>query len=360
MKRRKSATQFLFFTFALVGFSAGVVWKSFGQTGTGQGQSDEPKSNLPGWTIPPPPPEPKRVRDDDYVISVETELVALYATVTDKDGRPVADLKQNEFRIFEDKVEQTLKVFKREDIPVSVGILVDNSGSMRDKRRGVNAAALKFVKSSNTADEVFVVNFNEEAFLDADFTGNLVLLEDALEKIDARGGTAYYDAIDMSLDHLKEKATLDKRVLVAITDGEDNASKTTLEQLVQKVGRSNVMIYTAALLGSDDKRASRRAKRALEAISKASGGSAFFPKNPAEVDQMASIIADDIRNQYVLAYTPTNAAKDGTFRRVEIKINSPKRGKLNVRARTGYYAPSPGAPASSSSATKPASTSARQ
>ena len=277
--------------------------------------------------------------DDDYVISIETDLVVLHATVTDKNGKPVADLKQNEFRVFENKIEQTLKVFKREDIPVAVGILVDNSGSMRDKRKGVNAAALKFVKSSNTLDEVFIVNFNEEAFLDADFTGNLLLMEDALEKIDARGGTAYYDAIDMSLEHLKAKATLDKRVLVAITDGDDNASKSTLEQLVQKVGRSNVMIYTAALLGSDDKRAARRAKRALEAISKASGGTAFFPKNPAEVDQMATIIADDIRNQYVLAYTPTNAAKDGSFRRVEIQIKSPKRGKLNVRARTGYYAP---------------------
>ena len=161
--------------------------------------------------------------EGDYVISIESELVVLHATVSDKDGKPVADLKQSDFHVFENKVEQQLKVFKREDIPVAVGILVDNSGSMRDKRKGVNAAALKFVKSSNPADEVFIVNFNEEAFLDADFTGNLVLLEDALEKIDARGGTAYYDAIDMSLDHLKSKATLDKRVLIAITDGEDNA-----------------------------------------------------------------------------------------------------------------------------------------
>ena len=282
---------------------------------------------------------------DDYVISVEAELVVLHATVTDKNGKPVADLKRNEFRVFENKVEQKLKVFKREDIPVAVGILVDNSGSMRDKRKGVNAAALKFVKSSNPLDEVFIVNFNEESFLDAEFTGNLILLEEALEKIDARGGTAFYDAIDMSLDHLKEKATLDKRVVIAVTDGEDNASKGTLEQLVQKVNRANVMIYTAALLGSDDKRAARRAKRALEAIAKASGGTAFFPKNPAEVEQMATIIADDIRNQYVLAYTPTNAAKDGSFRRVEIQLNAPKRGKLNIRSRTGYYAPTAQAPA---------------
>jgi len=346
----------LVITFFVALISTTIIREAFSQTEAEKGQpSSSPSSGtMPKWTVPAPPPPEKDPKDKDYVISVETELVVLHATVTDKEGKPVADLKQDEFRVFEDKAEQTLKVFKREDIPVSVGILVDNSGSMRDKRRGVNAAALKFVKSSNSADEVFVVNFNEEAFLDADFTGNIVLLEEALEKIDARGGTAYYDAIDMSLDHLKEKATLDKRVLVAITDGEDNASRATLEQLVQKVSRSNVMIYTAALLGSDDKRASRRAKRALEAISKASGGAAFFPKNPAEVDQMASIIADDIRNQYVLAYTPTNAAKDGTFRRVEIQIKSPKRGKLNVRTRTGYYAagPTSSTPANSTAASR--------
>jgi Ca-activated chloride channel homolog len=334
MQRRKKRIRLLS-TFLIAAFSLLMASKPIAQTDSANSSPPSQPKQMPTWTVPAPPPPEKK---DDYVISVETDLVVLHATVTDKDGKPVADLKQDEFRVFEDKVEQSLKVFKREDIPVAVGLLVDNSGSMRDKRRGVNAAALKFVKSSNPADEVFVVNFNEEAFLDADFTGNITLLEEALEKIDARGGTAYYDAIDMSLDHMREKATLDKRVLIAITDGEDNASRITLEQLVQKIGRSNVMIYTAALLGSDDKRASRRAKRALEAISKASGGSAFFPKNPAEVDQMASIIADDIRNQYVLAYTPSNAAKDGTFRRVEIQIKSPRRGKLNVRARTGYYA----------------------
>jgi VWFA-related protein len=276
--------------------------------------------------------------DDDFRIAVETDLVVLHATVTDNNSRPVADLSKDHFRVFENNVEQQIKVFKREDIPVSVGIVVDNSGSMRDKRRGVNAAALKFVQSSNPMDEVFIVNFNEEAFLDADFTDSIALLEEGLERIDARGGTALYDAVDMSLEHLKDDATHDKRVLIAITDGEDNASRLSLEQIVQIVRQSNVMIYTVGLLGGENQRSNRRAKRALEEISKASGGAGYFPKDPDDVLNVASSIADDIRNQYVIAYTPTNLAKDGTFRKVEIKVNAPRRGKLNVRSRTGYYA----------------------
>jgi Ca-activated chloride channel homolog len=277
-------------------------------------------------------------KDGDFRLHVETDLVVLHATITDKDSKPVANLLADDFKVFENGVEQKIKLFKREDIPVSVGIVVDNSGSMRDKRKGVNAAAMKFVQSSNEKDEVFIVNFNEEAFLDADFTDSIPLLEEGLEKIDARGGTALYDAIAMSLEHMSDRATLDKRVLIAITDGEDNASRISLEKVVQDVERSNVMIYTVGLLNGEDGRSDRRAKRALEEISKASGGAVFFPKDPDEVLTIASAIANDIRNQYVIAYTPTNTVKDGSFRKVEIKMVNPKRGKLNVRARTGYYA----------------------
>jgi VWFA-related protein len=290
----------------------------------------------------------QRAQDDGFVIRTETDLVVLHATVTDNNARPVADLAQEHFKVFENNVEQRISVFKREDIPVSVGIVVDNSGSMRDKRKGVNSAALKFVQSSNPMDEVFIVNFNEDAFLDADFTDSIALMEEALERIDARGGTALYDAVDMSLEHLKDDATHDKRVLIAITDGEDNASRLSLEQAVQYVRRSNVMIYTVGLLGGENQRSNRRAKRALEEISKASGGGAYFPKNPDDVLNVAASIANDIRNQYVIAYTPTNLAKDGTFRKVEVKVSAPKRGKLSVRTRTGYYAQTPATPAPSS------------
>ena len=275
---------------------------------------------------------------DDYRLRIDANLVVLHATVLDKNSTPVTDLVQSDFRVFENDAEQKLKVFKREDIPVSVGIVVDNSGSMRDKRRGVNAAALKFVRTSNPKDEVFIVNFNDEAYLDADFTDNIKLLDEGLEKIDARGGTALYDTVGMSLRHLTERGTRDKKVLLVITDGEDNASRWSLEQAVKTVQHSNAVIYTVGLLGDDGPRSTRRAKRALEAISKASGGAVYFPKNPDEVLSIATAISNDIRNQFVLAYTPTNLAYDGSFRKVEVRVNSRKYGKLLVRTSTGYYA----------------------
>ncbi len=276
---------------------------------------------------------------NDFRLSIETDLVVLHATVTNRDGRPVTDLQQDHFQVYEDREEQQLKVFKQEDIPVSVGILVDNSGSMRNKRRGVNASALQFVRSSNPEDEVFIVNFNDESYLDTDFTDSIKLLEEGLERIDSRGGTAFYDALYLALDHLNEKASWDKKVLLLITDGEDNASRITLEDLVKTVQRSNVMIYTVGLLGGESRRSMRRAKRALENVSKASGGSTYFPKNLEDVQVVANDIADDIRNQYVLAYTPTNQVLDGKFRRVEVKLKAPRKyGRLTVRSRGGYYA----------------------
>ena len=276
---------------------------------------------------------------NDFRLSVETDLVVLHATVINKDGRPVTDLLQDHFRVYEDGDEQQLKIFKQEDIPVSIGLLVDNSGSMRDKRRGVNTAALKFVQSSNPEDEVFIVNFNDESYLDTDFTDSIKLLEEGLERIDSRGGTAFYDALHLALAHLTEKASWDKKVLLLITDGEDNASRITLEQLVRNVQRSDVMIYTVGLLGGETSRSMRRAKRAMENIAKASGGSTYFPKNLEDVQVVANDIADDIRNQYVLAYTPTNSVLDGKFRKVEVKLKAPRKyGRLTIRSRGGYYA----------------------
>ncbi|MCZ6753210.1 MAG: VWA domain-containing protein [Acidobacteria bacterium] len=282
---------------------------------------------------------------------METDLVVLHATVLDKMGKPVTGLTREHFKVYENNVEQQLKVFKQEDTPVSVGILVDNSGSMRDKRKGVNAAALQFVRSSHPMDEVFIVNFNDEPFLDTDFTDNLKLLEEGLEKIDSRGGTAFYSAIDASLKHLSEKGTRDKKVLLAVTDGEDNASRLSLEEIVKTVQRSDTVIYTVGLLSGESSRSVRRTKRALEAISKASGGKAYFPESLSEVQSVAGIIAADIRNQYVLAYTPTALVKDGAFRRVEVKLHAPRKyGKLSVRTRTGYYAdPQPADQASTNS-----------
>jgi Ca-activated chloride channel family protein len=168
------------------------------------------------------------------VFRTETRLVVLHATVVDKHGKLVTDLPRSAFRVYEDGVEQPLKLFKFEDVPVSMGIVIDNSGSMRDKRRKVEAAAMALVKASNPQDEVFIVNFNDEAYLDVDFTSDLKKLEDGVARIDSRGGTAMRDAIDLSMDHLKKKGKRDKKVIVVVTDGNDNSSEITLTRLSRR------------------------------------------------------------------------------------------------------------------------------
>lgn len=265
-----------------------------------------------------------------------TNLVILHTTVTDKNGQLVTDLKQPAFKVYEDDVEQPLKLFRREDVPVSLGMLVDNSGSMRDKRRQVNTAALDFVKSSNPNDEVFIVNFNDEAFLDSDFTSDLDRLQDALQRIDSRGGTALYDATSMSLDHLEEDAKWDKRVMLVVTDGEDNASRSTLEKLVRRLQETEVVIYAVGLLSEEDRRSAKRARRATRHITNATGGSAYFPSGIDEVHALTQQIAHDIRNQYILGYTPSEEKGPG-FRRVRVALTG-KAKKLKVRHRPGYYA----------------------
>ncbi len=293
---------------------------------------------------PPPPPPPQGAR-----IQRSVDLVVLPVTVTDKDGKFVSGLKEKNFRVYEDKVEQTLSVFKREDIPVTIGLVIDNSGSMRDKRPQVNEAALTLVKSSNPADQVFVVNFNEDYYLDqpSDFTSSIPILRQALDRIDSRGSTALYDAVLASLHHLR-LGTREKKVLVVITDGEDNASRHSLPYTVEAAERSNAMIYTVGLLSEDDRSEARKARRALRELSEATGGLAFFPKTVDKVHQICLQVAQDIRNQYLLGYYPTNPQSNGGFRRVEVKLVDLPRGlgKVYARTRVGYYPQAAPAPAS--------------
>jgi Ca-activated chloride channel family protein len=207
---------------------------------------------------------------------------------------------------------------------------------MRDKRRKVERAALGLVKASNPNDEVFIVNFNDEAWLDVDFTNDLKVLEDGLTQIDSRGGTAMRDAIDSSMDHLKAKGKRDKKVLIVVTDGNDNTSEITLEHLVQKAQNREVLVYAIGLLDEEGGREAKRAKRALDAITEATGGEAFYPKNVDDMYQYALDIAKDIRNQYVLAYSPQKQELDGTYRRIKVMVHA--KNKPTVRTRTGYYA----------------------
>lgn len=268
--------------------------------------------------------------------TADTQLVVLHTTVVDKQDRLVTDLSQSEFQVFEDDVPQELSLFRREDVPVSLGILVDNSGSMRDMRQKVNTAALDFVKASNPEDEVFLVNFNDEAFLDSPFTKNQERLQDALQRIDSRGGTALYDAASMSLDYLQEDGKWDKKVLLIISDGEDNASRSTLEQLVRRLQGSNAVVYAVGLLSNEDRRSAKRAERALRNLSRATGGAAYFPESADDMHALTQQIARDIRNQYILGYKPDENKKPG-FRHVRIALTGKAR-KYDARHRPGYFA----------------------
>ncbi len=297
---------------------------------------------------PPPPGQAPNAGKQGTSIKVEVNLVVLHTTVIDDRQRFADGLKSENFRIFEDKVEQKLSVFKREDVPVSMGLVIDNSGSMRDKRPRVNEAAITLVQASNPQDEAFVVNFNDDFYLDLDkdFTSSIPELKEALERIDSRGSTALYDAIIGSLDHLK-KGSKDKKVLLVVTDGEDNASRNRLEKMIREVQKTDTVIYTIGLLGQENKKEAKHARKALEQIAAASGGLAYFPENVEDVHNICEQVAHDIRNQYILAYYPTNTRRDGTFRAITVGVIPPRgRGKLIARTRNGYYAPAENASAS--------------
>ncbi len=276
------------------------------------------------------------VAQSDVVYTSDTRLVILPATVQDKSGHLVTNLTEGQFQIFDNNSPQALKLFKREDVPVSLGLIIDSSGSMRDKRSRVESAAITLVKESNKDDEVFIVNFNDEAFLDQDFTSDIKKMEQGLSKIDSRGGTAMRDAIRMSIDHEKEKAKRDKRVLLVVTDGDDNASMVSLENLVREAQSSDVVIYAIGLLSEEEKREAKRAKHALLTLTETTGGMAFFPRDANEVEQIAHQVAHDIRNQYTLGYAPPSGLMDGAYHAVKVTASAPNHPV--VRTRTGYYA----------------------
>lgn len=291
---------------------------------------------LAAGTLAGQPASKHQEEDPGLTFRADTKLVVLHTTVVDRDQKLVTDLTKSNFKVYEENVLQELELFRREDVPVSLGILVDNSGSMRDKRLKVNAAAVDFVKASNPNDEVFIVNFNDEGFLDSPFTNDILRLQDALQRIDSRGGTAFYDAINMSLDYQEEKGKWDKQVLLLVTDGEDNASVTTLENLVRRLQESDTVIYAVGLLSEEDRRSAKRARRAIRHIVRSTGGAAFFPKSVDEVHAIAQQIAKDIRNQYTLAYSPPAAGAPG-FRRVKVELTGKGTKRLKVRHRPGYY-----------------------
>jgi Ca-activated chloride channel homolog len=271
-----------------------------------------------------------------FVIRKDVDEVLLHATVVDDKQHIVTNLDRSAFTVFEDGKPQNIISFRHEDIPVAMGIVIDNSGSMREKRAKVNQAALNLVRSSNPQDEVFVVNFNDEYYLDQDFTNDLLKLKEALEKIDAKGGTALYEAVVASAENFKN-AKLERKVLFVVTDGEDNASRETLEQAVKQLqGENGPSVYAIGVLGDEEH--PKRARRALEIIAQRTGGLAFFPKTLDEVDEISRQVAHDIRNQYTIGYKPTNPRASGGFRAIRVEAKVKGHRKLVVRTKSGYYA----------------------
>jgi len=282
---------------------------------------------------------PAAPQDDAAVFRSNLRLVVLHATVLDPQGHRVTNLPQSAFHVFENGVEQQLKVFHREDSPVSIGLIIDDSGSMINKRQKVAAAALSLVRASHPDDEVFILHFNEKAYLDTDFTSDRAKLEQGLSTFDTRGTTALHDALRLAIQHLARDAREDKKVLVVVTDGEDNSSAVAPDFVVQAAQQSNVLIYAVGLLTEIDDERSPRARRELDALTQATGGQAFYLKDVSETDPTAREIAREIRDQYTLAYSPANERLDGAYRKIKVLASGPD--GINVRTRAGYYATTP-------------------
>jgi Ca-activated chloride channel family protein len=284
---------------------------------------------LPGQRDPP---------TGGSTISVDVNLVVLHATVLDRNGGFVTGLRKEDFHVYEDGAPQVIQVFDHEDVPVAVGLAVDNSGSMGRKRREVTAAAVAFVRASNPRDEMFVVNFNERVSFGLrdtqPFSSSAAELEAALNGIAASGRTALYDAIEAGLDHLN-KATLDKKVLIAVSDGGDNASHHKLGQVLEDAGRSDAIIYAVGLF---DEAEEDRNPGVLRKIARATGGEAFLPQDVSKVVPICEQIAADIRNQYTIGYIPSNHNLDKALRTIKVTAHGSHGERLVVRTRAGYVA----------------------
>jgi Ca-activated chloride channel homolog len=276
---------------------------------------------------------------DGYTLKVNANLVILSATVVDRHNALVSGLDKNDFQIYEDHTLQIIKDFSHEDLPVTVGLVIDNSGSMASKRSDVIAAAMLFARSSNPQDQMFVVNFNEHVSYGLPagipFTDRPDQLQLELSDIQAIGQTALYDAIATALDHLQQ-GSCDKKVLILISDGGDNASKRNLAQVIEMARHSGAIIYAIGIFDEQD---GEQNPGVLKRFAKETGGEAFFPQSSKELSLIYEGIARDIRNQYTLAYVPKILKRDGGYRVIDVKVNSTGRGRLSARTRAGYSVP---------------------
>jgi VWFA-related protein len=279
--------------------------------------------------------------DRDYKLGVNVELVQLPVSVLDKEGFPVRGLQREHFAVYEDKVLQDISLFKQEDIPLSVGLVIDASGSMSDKRDRVSTAAMTFVRESNPEDETAIVSFGDDVNLEQDFTSNTRKLSRALVGISSNGNTSLYDAVMLAARHLKEQSLHEKKVLLVVSDGEDNHSKYKLKDVLAAIRESKIILYTVGLLSTDaTSMYGPEGKKPLKQLAEVTGGGSYFPKNVSDVEEVCRRIARDLRNQYTIGYRPSNEKLDGSWRKVTVQVNPPKTTrKVKVRTKQGYYAP---------------------
>jgi len=286
-------------------------------------------------------------RDRGYTIGVNVDLVLMYTSAFDKSGHFVGGLKKENFKVYEDSIAQSITSFTQEDVPVSMGILMDLSGSMRGKIDQVTKAALAFIRASNPEDQVFLIGFNDEVELLQDFTSDVDEIADSLDNTVVVGGTALYDAIYLGVQkaHTGKRA---KKAIIVITDGEDRDSYYKLDELVEKVQESDVQVFCIGFLnappdkglfGHWSKSLPEKAHDALMRISEETGGKAFFPDKVTDIHSIVSEIANELRNQYSIGYLSSNAVRDGSFRRVKIELAGSDPSSTYLRYRRGYFAP---------------------
>jgi Ca-activated chloride channel family protein len=274
------------------------------------------------------------------IISVRAELVELPVRVTDARGIVVSGLNLGDFRVFEDGRPQKLTLFEREDAPVTVGLVVDHSRSMAPKLAEVSAAVSAFAHSSNPQDEMFVVDFNDDVWLQIlggkPFTHNAKDLETAIAAVSARGRTALYDAVAEGLKHLRF-GHCEKKALIIVSDGGDNASHQKFSQVLALAQRSGVMIYSIVLQGEGQE----ENPGVLRRLSKSTGGISYFPRSAETIASISALIARDLRDQYTLGFAPEKQSTDASFRKIQVKVSAPGRSNLHVRHRPGYFAGQP-------------------
>ena len=274
-----------------------------------------------------------------FKLNVNVDLTEVHVNVTDEKDRPVGNLNKEHFRVFENQSEQQLSVFKHEDLPISLGLVIDNSRSMEPRKQRLDAAALSFVRMSNPEDETFIVHFDDAARLDRDFTNSIPVLEETLAAVKPYGQTAIYDALILALDHMHYATRLKKAVLL-ITDGVDNSSKHTLNEAIEATQHAHVAVYTVGLLSESG---GQKAEDSLMRIAEASGGRAFFPLTVDEARADMERVARDLREQYTLGYIPSNPARSGQWRSVRVDVipprGTPRTTKLYAIYRHGYYGP---------------------